>query len=275
MIIDGRALAQKLNEQTAERVKKLSFTPLLCDVVVGDDPASLSYVGIKQRTAEQYGLKFRLEHLPASADATQVIAATREVQTDPNLCGLIVQLPLPKNLPTEQILSAIESGVDVDLINPQTTEAFYSGQPSLVPPTAGAILHILDSLERDLAKAEFVVVGQGDLVGKPTAFLLKQRGLKVQVVTQDSPDRGEIIKQADVLICGAGQPGIITGDMVKEGVIVVDAGTSESEGSITGDVDFESVSPKAALITPVPGGVGPVTVAMLLANVVQTAEKRS
>ncbi len=268
MIIDGRAIARQLNEHTAARVSKLASAPLLCDVVVGDDPASLSYVGIKQRTAEKYGLQFRLEHLPQSASTEEVIAAIENVQKEENLCGLIVQLPLPQNLDSQKILSAINPKVDVDLIYPQNAQKFYQGEATLVPPTAGAILHILDSLNEDFGSMKFVVVGQGELVGKPITYLLKQKGYQVEVVTRETKDSEQIISQADIIISGAGQPGLIGGNFIRDGAIVIDAGTSESGGSITGDVDFQSVSSKARFITPVPGGVGPVTVAKLLENVV-------
>jgi methylenetetrahydrofolate dehydrogenase (NADP+) / methenyltetrahydrofolate cyclohydrolase len=273
MIIDGRALARQLNEQTAERIKDLTFKPLLCDVVVGDDPASLSYVGIKQRTAEKYGFRFRLEHLPEGSTAQEVKDAIANVQSEPDLRGLIVQLPLPADLPSDEILSSISQEVDVDLINPISSGVFYQGNSKLVPPTAGAILHILDSLNIDLKPLSYVVVGQGELVGKPTAYLLEQRGYEVQAVTKQTPDRESIISSADVIISGAGQPGIITGELVKPGAIVIDAGTSESGGAITGDVDQESVISKAGFLTPVPGGVGPVTVAKLLENVAIVAER--
>jgi methylenetetrahydrofolate dehydrogenase (NADP+) / methenyltetrahydrofolate cyclohydrolase len=272
MIIDGRALAQQLNQQTAERVKTLPFVPVLCDVVVGEDLPSLSYVKIKQRNAQSCGLKFELIHL-ATATTDEVVAAVVAAQANPDLCGLIVQLPLPAGLDQVAIVTSIAEKVDVDLLNPASAEKFYKGAPSLVPPTAGAIMHMLDSLEVNLKDLGIVVAGQGELVGKPVTHLLKQRGYRVQAVDENTDNRESLIAQADVLITGVGKASLIKFENVQEGVIIIDAGTSESGGSITGDVDFENVAPKARFITPVPGGVGPVTVAKLLENVVLVAER--
>ncbi len=266
MIIDGKQLAQTLRENIKQRVQALAFKPVLCDVIVGSDPVSLSFVRIKQRTAEEVGLAFKLVQLPETATTQEVIAEIKDIQAEPNLCGLIVQLPLPENVDAESILSAIDAKVDVDQLNPQNTES------NIVPPTAGAILYILDSLNINLAKEKILVVGQGNLVGKPITQLLKKRGLEVSTADAKSTDTAELLQAATVVITGIGKPKSITGDMVSDGVIIVDAGTSESGGSISGDVDFDSALPKARFITPVPGGVGPITVAKLLDNVITVAE---
>jgi methylenetetrahydrofolate dehydrogenase (NADP+) / methenyltetrahydrofolate cyclohydrolase len=275
MIINGRSLAKGINSHTAQRVKKLKFQPLLVDIVVGDDPASLSYVRIKEKKAREVELAFELHQLPIEATTEEVIARVQEISARKELCGLIIQLPLPAHLDSRAILNQIPSRVDVDLLNSNSSELFYSGQSALVPPTAAAILHILDSLPENWSSKQFVVLGQGELVGKPIAYLLKQRGLKVAVADSSTEDLDGLLRSADCIISGVGKPSLISGAQVKDSVIIIDAGTSEAGGALTGDVDFNSVEPKAKYITPVPGGVGPVTVSMLLANVVQVAEARS
>ncbi len=277
-VIDGRALAQALNEQTAAGLKQLSFMPLLCDIVVGEDAASLSYVGIKQRTAEKFGFAFRAEYLPESSTTEQVTAKINEIQGDQNLCGLIVQLPLPPHLDKQAILSAISFEVDVDLLSPKSLEKFYHDQSVVLPPTVGAIMYILEQIDQqnnlNLKDLQFVVAGQGELVGKPIAHELQKRGYKLQAISRDTSNNEQVLLSADIIISGMGQPGLITADMIKENVVIIDAGTSESEGSIKGDVDFDSVAPKAKLITPTPGGVGPLTVSKLLENVLIVAKNK-
>ncbi len=271
MIINGREIANQLNEQTKEQIKALSFQPLLVDVVVGEDPASLSYVRIKQKKALEVGLAFELHHLPSSSTTADVISEINKLITIKELSGLIIQLPLPKNLNTEEILSSIPEEVDVDLLNKKSSERFYGGGKTLVPPTAGAISHIIDSLPVNFSGKKILVVGQGELVGKPISYLLKSKSL--DVITADSSTKNilDLLKSADCVISGVGKSGLIKGEDLKEGVIVIDAGTSEASGSIAGDVDFDSAEIKASYITPVPGGVGPVTVAKLLENVVLAA----
>ncbi len=274
MIIDGRALAQQLNEQTRSRTKQLLVKPLLVDIVVGDDPVSLSYVRIKEKKAFEVGFDFELHHLPKEATTEQVLEKIASLVARSELCGLIIQLPLPATVDSEKILSTIPSEVDVDLLNPNTIIRFYQGEPTLVPPTAGAIMHIIDSLSVDWPSKQILVLGQGDLVGKPTTHLLKQAGLNVVTADGSTTDTGSLLATADVIISGVGKSALVKGEQVKQDVIVIDAGTSEASGTITGDMDYESVAPKASYITPVPGGVGPVTVAKLLENVVIVAEQK-
>lgn len=264
-IIDGRAIAAALFENISTRVAQLPFTPILCDVVVGDDAVSLSYVKIKGKRAKECGMEFDLIQLPEKSTDEEVCDAILTEQQKDELSGLIVQLPLPEHLKTERILGMIGEDVDVDVINP-------NNEAKLIPPTAGAILHILKQLPINLYEENILVLGQGDLVGKPVVEALKSEGIKVLTATQDTENRAQLLKDASVIITGVGKAGILHGNEVSEGVVVIDAGTSESGGSIAGDVDFQSVAPKARYITPSPGGVGPVTVAKLLENVVIVAE---
>lgn len=273
MLIDGRAIAHDLNLHTKQRIEKLSFRPLLVDIVVGNDPASLSYVKIKEKKALETGLAFELHQLPSEATTEEVISEITELTAREELSGLIIQLPLPAHLDTTRILNIIPEKVDVDLLSSMSSEKFYSNESELVPPTAGAILQILDSLPEDWNSKKFLVLGQGELVGKPVAHLLKQRGYALAVADNSTTEVNQMLLAADCVISGVGKPGLVTGDKLKQGVIVIDAGTSEAEGSIKGDVDQESVEAKAKFLTPVPGGVGPITVAKLLENVLLVAER--
>ena len=266
-IIDGRTLATHLSNHITESVSKLPFKPILCDVVVGDDVVSLSYVKIKQKRALACNMDFSLVQLPASAHESDVINAILDEQAKEYLAGLIVQLPLPPKFDSNAILEAIKLTVDVDNIHP-------SGKSQLIPPTAGAIMHILQSLPVDLKQEKFLVLGQGDLVGKPVTKLLRALNYTVEVADITTKNTAELMKAATVIISGVGKAGIVTGADVNDNVIIIDAGTSESNGSIAGDVDFESVAPKARFITPSPGGVGPVTVAKLLENVLTVAQNK-
>ncbi len=269
-LINGRGIAAQLFFDITRQVARLPFKPVLCDVVVGADPVSLSYVNIKGKRAKECGMEFSLVQLPENATEEEVIAAIEREQENKNLCGLIVQLPLPANLDAARILSHINLAVDVDGLNPQ----FGESGSALIPPTPGAIMEILNSLQIDLSKEKFVVLGQGDLVGKPVTKLLQAEGYDVKTILADTENRAEILKSATAIISGVGKAGVLTGDEVGDNVIVVDAGTSEEGGSIAGDVDFDSVAPKARMITPSPGGVGPVTVAKLLENVLTVAKDK-
>ena len=273
-IIDGRAIAAELFQSLTTRVANLPFKPILCDVVVGEDPVSLSYVKIKGKKAQSCGMEFSLLQMPENSTDEEVCTAIISEQIKDNLCGLIVQLPLPKTLNTNRVLSSISQEVDVDVINPNSSEKFYEKESSIIPPTAGAIMYILNQLPINLYEENILVLGEGELVGKPVAHALKAIGCNVINATENTENRAELLKAATVIITGVGKAGVLTGDEVSDGVIVIDAGTSETSGSISGDVDFESVAPKARYITPSPGGVGPVTVAKLLENVVIVAENK-
>lgn len=272
MIINGKQIADQILQNLQQKLARLSFQPLLCDVLVGDDPVSLSYVNIKEKTAQSIGLGFRLVQLPEEATTEQIIAALEEAQQDKKLCGLIVQLPLPETVERDKVLGAINPWLDVDVINPHSAELFYQNQNLLTPPTAAAIMEILDQLKLVLSTQNILVIGQGELVGKPVTHLLQQQGYQVSVADRETTDLSQLTKTADVIISGTGQGGLVDGEMIKVGSVIIDAGTSESGAGIVGDVDIASVRTVAAAVSPVPGGVGPVTVAKLLENVVQVAQ---
>ena len=278
-IIDGKKIRDEILAEAKNEVAALSFQPIFCDVFVGENSVSKQYVDMKKRMAKQIGINFHDASFSSSITTAELIKEIKILNTMSNMCGIIVQLPIPDSLDQRQVLDAISPGLDVDCLGTIASEKFYKGEEGLGFPTALACIKILDFIDLDL-KGNFsipntrkiVVLGQGELVGKPVAALLRLSGLSPEIITRETKNKDEIIKQADVIISGMGDGKYITGDMIKEGVIIIDAGTSESRSGIVGDVDLESVKGIAGFVSPVPGGVGPVTVAMLLRNVLQAAE---
>jgi methylenetetrahydrofolate dehydrogenase (NADP+)/methenyltetrahydrofolate cyclohydrolase len=241
---------------------------------VGDNPVSAQYVRLKAKKAGEAGLRFLQADFPKETSTELLLEEIKKLNKIPYISGLIAQLPLPKNIDQALVLNSIDPLIDVDCMGKARNEKFYSGDLEIVPPTAGAIMHILDSLKLDLASKNILVVGQGELVGRPVLFLLRNRGYSISTVNKDSTNTEEQLLAADIIISGTGKPKLITGDKVKKGVVIIDAGTAEDGGEIVGDVELESVKEKALAGSPVPGGVGPVTVAMLLANVVKVAKQQ-
>ena len=272
MIIDGKKLSQEILLQIKNAVAELSFQPIFCDVLVGNDPASVQYVGMKAKTAETVGMKFHKANFPASITTEDLIKEIKTLNKIPNMCGIIVQLPLPLSVDRRAVLDAIDPNLDVDCLGTTASEKFYSGLTAVGFPTALACMKLLDSIGLDLTAKKIVVLGQGMLVGKPVTALLEFRGLNPEVITSKTENKEELIKKADVIISGIGKGKYITGNMIKDGAVLIDAGTSESEGGIVGDLDLDSVKDVASFVSPVPGGVGPVTVAMLLQNVLTVAK---
>lgn len=273
VLIDGKKIAQEILDTVQERVKTLSFVPVFCDVVVGDDPVILSYVKAKGRAAESVGIKFIELRLSGEITEAELVERVREIQKTEHLSGLIVQLPLPSHISSSVVLNTIDPRLDVDCLGAENVDAFYKGEDALVPPTAAAIMQVLSSTPVILTESSVVVVGKGDLVGKPVAHMLQNKCKELTAVDRSTPDITPHVLSADVIISAAGSPGLISADSVKQGAVVIDAGTSESQGGILGDVDKDSVSEKASYLAAVPGGVGPVTISMLLSNVVSVAEK--
>ncbi len=271
-IIDGRKISKEILAEIKKEIASLLFQPVFCDVLVGEDPASSQYVNMKKHKAEEIGIRFHKAFFPASITTKDLIKEIKILNKIPNMCGIIIQLPLPKNLNHEEILNSVDPHLDVDCLNTITSNKFYKGGGSLGFPTALACIALLDSLNLDLKNKKIVVVGQGKLVGKPVAALLNFRKLNVEIIRSKTERKEEILKEADVVISGMGQGKYIKGDMIKNGAVIIDAGTSELNSGIVGDVDFESVNDVAGFISPVPGGVGPVTVAMLFLNVLKVAK---
>lgn len=273
-IINGRTIRNEILEQVRLGIKELPFQPVFCDVLVGDDPASEQYVRMKAKNAESVGIHFHNAHFPSTITTDELVAEIHKLNQVPNMCGLIVQLPLPKYLDKDQVLNAIDPSIDVDCLGREASRIFYTQSTDLAFPTALSCMKLLDSLNLDLSDKQITVVGQGQLVGKPVAHLLRVRGLEPAIVIKDTTNKDDIIKNADIVISGTGAGKILTKDKIKQGAVLIDAGTSESNGSIVGDVDLDSVQGFASAVSPVPGGVGPVTVAMLLSNVLQVAKNK-
>lgn len=274
-IIDGRKLRDKILTSLKEEIASLYFEPIFCDVLVGEDLASTQYVRMKKRTAESIGISFHDAIFPSTISTNELVEEIKILNKMPNMCGIIIQLPLPESLDKKKILDAIDPNLDVDCLGEERSKEFYNGKIDLGLPAPLACMEILDSLHLVLKDKKILVLGQGQLVGKPVTFLLKLRGLNVEVATSKTDNKEVLIKEADIIISGMGNGKYITGNMVKSGVVIIDAGTSEENGAIVGDVDLESVKDVASFISPVPGGVGPVAVAMLLKNVVSVAKKQN
>lgn len=277
-IIDGKKIRDEILNKVKTEVNALSFKPVFCDVLVGNDPASLQYVQMKGRMAESVGISFHKADFPVSITTEKLIEEIKILNKIPNMCGIIVQLPLPEHLDKQMVLDSIDPRLDVDSLGKVASERFYSGETAVGFPTALACMALLDSIKLDLKDRDIIVLGYGLLVGKPVTALLQFRNLSPKIVRSKTENKEELIKQADIIISGIGKGKYITGDMIKQGAILIDAGTSEDNGSldarrsIVGDVDLESVKEVADFVSPVPGGVGPVTVAMLLNNVLTVAK---
>ena len=282
-IIDGRKLSKEILEKVKHEVALLPFQPVFCDVLVGGDSASAQYVRMKAQKAEGVGIKFHHADFPDSITTEELIKEIKVLNKIENMCGIIVQLPLPPHLDRRALLDAIDPHLDVDCLGTLAREKFFKNENPVGFPTALACMAILNylmnSLHLDLnppaGGKNIVVLGQGDLVGKPVTALLRFAGIEPIIITRKTENKEQLLKEADVIISGIGHGKHITGDMIKQGVVLIDAGTSESNGGIVGDVDLESVKDVASYVSPVPGGVGPVTVAMLLQNVLTVAKNHT
>ena len=286
MLIDGRALAGEVLEELTETVKRLAKVPRLSIVDFGTEDTPSAFVRQKLLACERIGVECRRYVMPPDISATVFSGRLNDVVRETHTDGVIVQLPLPKILDENRygILRIIPEDRDVDCLSEhwlgrlqtgRTQLRLRHGEAELLPPVTAAIEHIVDKEDITLAGRRVVVVGWGDLVGKPSAAWFLHQGATVTVVRKAEKDLAELTRQADILVVGTGQAGLITGDMVGENAIVFDAGASEVSGTAVGDVEQDSVAKKAALLTPVPGGLGPLTVAMLLKNLTALTAARS
>lgn len=275
-IIDGKNLAATREAEIKRKVANSGITPNGVNILIGDDPSSVLYTQIKEKKAKELGINFqtlRFTHAPGRCDRevlpewNEVVNKIKELNEDKNIHGLMIQLPLPKeflgNHQTEELLRLIDPQKDIDGLNYARKVGPY------VPAAVKAVLSILEDENIEVVGKQVVVVGASDLVGKPAALELEKRGAKVKICDKGTVDLKQCTLQADVLISATGVPGLITGDMVKNGMVVIDIGAEKVDGKLLGDVDFASVYPLASKITPVPGGVGPMTVIALMENMVQ------
>lgn len=270
-IMDGRATADKILDECAAKISAAGAPPGLAVIIVGDNPASEVYVRNKVRACERVGLHSQKIALPASETEDGLLARIAELNADEAVHGILLQLPLPSHIDADKTLLAIAPEKDVDGFHPANMGRLASGLPSLEPCTPRGCMHLLRSANVDPAGRRAVVVGRSNIVGKPLALMLINAGATVTVCNSKTPDLPATCREADILVAAVGRPRMVGGDMIKPGAAVVDVGINRTDAGIVGDVDFESASKAAAHITPVPGGVGPMTIAMLVANTLQAA----
>ena len=288
-LILGKDVSAEIYSELRERIEFLksnNVTPGLAVVLVGDDPASQVYVRKKGEMCEELGMKSITVRMPADTTQEQLMAKVDELNKDPTVHGFLVQLPLPKHLDEESVINAIDPAKDVDCFHPSNVGRVLIGNPDFLPATPAGVQQMLVRKGIETAGKHVVIIGRSNIVGKPMAAMIVQKGLgadsTVTIVHSRTMNLPEITRQADILIVAIGKPRFVTKDMVKEGAVVIDVGTNRIEdpthpkGSrLVGDVDFEDVKDKVSAITPVPGGVGPMTICMLMANAVKAAEKAS
>ena len=274
-IIDGKAVAAEIREQVAEDVAQLvtdrGSPPGLATVLVGADPASQIYVAGKHRACAEVGIASIGRELPEDAGQDELLAVVSELNADPAVSGIIVQLPLPGHLDAARATSAVDPAKDVDGLTPTNAGLLALGRNGLVSATPSGVIELLRRYDTPLEGAHAVVVGRSDLVGKPVASLLLAENATVTVCHSRTRDLEQVCLSADVLIAAVGRPRLVTGEMVREGATVIDVGMNRTDDGLVGDVDFEAAAERARAITPVPGGVGPMTIAMLLRNTVKAA----
>ena len=285
-IIDGKKTAAVIRGEIAAAVAEIKArgerVPHLAAILVGNDGGSETYVSHKVKDCEEVGFKSTLLRMPATVTEEELLAKVRELNQDPGLDGLIVQLPLPDHIRESRVIETIAPEKDVDGFHPVNVGRMSAGLPSFVSATPAGIMELLKRYNVPLKGAECVVVGRSNIVGRPVSILMSQKGVDATVTVVHSRTRNiaETVRRADIIIAAIGHPGFITADMVKEGAVVIDVGTTRIDAPETkagwrlkGDVDFENVAPKCSLITPVPGGVGPMTRVSLLLNTLQACKK--
>jgi methylenetetrahydrofolate dehydrogenase (NADP+)/methenyltetrahydrofolate cyclohydrolase len=277
-IIDGKALAQTIREGIAEEVRLLEkdtgIKPGLAAILVGDDPASAVYVRNKRIACEKAGLYPQEHLLPASTTQDALLKLIHQLNVDSRIHGILVQLPLPPGIDSQAILQAVSPEKDVDGFHPVNVGRLVAGDPVFIPCTPKGVIQMIDSTGQGIAGKRAVVIGRSNIVGKPVAMLLLHRHATVTICHSRTKDLPGVVREADILIAAIGKPLFVTPDMVKEGAIVIDVGINRlADGKLVGDVDIERVKERAGWITPVPGGVGPMTIAMLLQNTLESAKR--
>ncbi len=274
MIINGKELAKEAEASIASLVSAMPRPPRLDVILVGSNPASSIYVRMKEKACKRVGIRSVKHTLPESATEVELLTLISSLNSDSSVDGILVQLPLPKHISESTIISAISPEKDVDGFHPTNMGLLFSGSPSIAPCTPKGVISMLDSIGFSYDGKKAVVVGRSNIVGKPMAVLLLQRNCTVTICHSHTRGLASETRQADLLVVAAGQPKLITAGMVKQGAVVIDVGVNRTADGLVGDVDFDAVSKKASAITPVPGGVGPMTVAMLMGNTLEAAKRR-
>ena len=279
-LIDGKAVAQTIRTQlatdVADFIERTGIQPHLAAILVGEDPASAVYVRNKQRACEKANLRSTLHRLPESTSQAELLQLVSELNGDATVHGILCQLPLPNQIDEQTVLDAVHPLKDVDAFHPENVGLMVQGRPRFLPCTPHGIQQLLLESNTDTAGAHAVIIGRSEIVGKPMANMLVQKGAAanctVTVCHSRTKDLAEITRSADILIAAIGRPRFVTADMVKPGAVVIDVGINRENDKLVGDVDFEPVRQVAQAITPVPGGVGPMTIAMLLKNTLTAAQ---
>lgn len=276
-LIDGKVVSQHIRDEIAQGAEKLKsekgITPGLAAVLVGDDPASEIYVRNKRKACAAVGIYSEEHKLPAETTEEELLALVDKLNNDPNIHGILVQLPLPGHINEPKVLRAVSPLKDVDGFHPYNVGLLIEGNPRFISCTPHGIIKMLDYYNIDIEGKQAVIVGRSNIVGKPVSMLLLHRHATVTICHSRTKPLDEVTRRADILVAAIGRANFITADMVKEGAVVIDVGINRNdEGKLTGDVDYENIKDKASYITPVPGGVGPMTIAMLLWNTLESAK---
>lgn len=279
VIMDGKALSNEIKAEIKTKIDAIIATgkraPSLAVVLVGDDPASQIYVRNKKNACAAAGITSFEYTLPASTSEAQLLELIHSLNNNSKVDGILVQVPLPKGINEKKVIDAISPEKDVDAFNEINIGKYFLGIEKFLPCTPGGILHLLDKYNIDVSGKDCVVLGRSNIVGKPMALLLLARNGTVTVCHSKTKNLSEITKKADIIVAAIGKPNFVTSDMIKEGAVVIDVGINRlGDGKITGDVDFEACKEKASFITPVPGGVGPMTIARLLLNTVEAYQEK-
>ncbi|MFZ5365289.1 MAG: bifunctional 5,10-methylenetetrahydrofolate dehydrogenase/5,10-methenyltetrahydrofolate cyclohydrolase [Patescibacteria group bacterium] len=267
-IIDGKVIAQKFKDEIRSRVREMSDKPGLAAILIGNDPASAQYVRLKRKACEYTGISFHKYFFEGDYKDKDIIEAIEFLNADPEIDGILVQLPLPASLNEDKIISAIDPKKDVDGFHPENLKKLRSGKPFIISPAALGILELLKATGQELKNKKVVILCNSKLFSEPLDYLLGKDN-DVQAIATTHKDMPKLPAEADILIVAIGQPEFVTKDMIKEGAIVIDVGINQVDGETVGDVNFFDVCEKTSFISPVPGGVGPMTVAMLLENVLK------
>lgn len=278
-ILDGKKTAKAADEEFAQRIKQLKkqgITPGLAVILVGDDPASKTYIRIKKRRAEKIGINYQLHNLPVDTSEADLLKLIEQLNRDPKIDGFFVQMPLPQQIDANNIINAIDPKKDVDGFSPKNVGYLWIGEDGNTPATPSGILHMLHKYNVQIDGKNAVVIGRSNIVGKPMAAMLLRENATVTICHSHTKNLKEIAKQADILVVAMGKAKFVTKDFIKPGAVVIDVGMDRDENDkLCGDVDFDNVKDIAGMITPVPGGVGPMTITGLLGRVVELAEKRA
>ena len=276
-ILDGKALAARIREGLKKEVAKLAAEgrpPGLAVILVGEDPASQVYVRNKQRACAELGIRSWKHHLPADTSQEDLVQLVEGINADPEVHGILVQLPLPAHIQTEAVLDAIDPAKDVDGFHPVNLGLLAAGRPGIIPCTPAGVMELVRESGVEVAGKECVIVGRSNIVGKPLAFLFLHEHGTVTICHSRTRNLAEVCHRADILVVAVGRAGLVNGEMIKPGAVVIDVGINRTaEGKLTGDVDFASAVQQAGAITPVPGGVGPMTIALLMKNTVAAARR--